>query len=314
MDINNDILAFQEKIKRHLSDEYLFIVEKKDDLENQLLHLQTEKEKKNKTLFPGFDQKDIRKYFSPLNLKEPEYEDIDEKDRQISIDIERVENDIRKISQKMSEIKEIIHEIDDISKIYQQLQESALVNEVSVEEDYLEQDNIEKDYVEQEYNEDIHSPHYNDDNNDINSNFDHSQDGVISGEDKDNADHFETDNKDKYDDVSNNFIDKNDNVITIYPQMLRNLYEFSDFLKDKYDGLEVLIEFSDNNIETPVEINKSIVRQIDCNIEETINTFNISGILIQGEITSKRIYININYVCDNKDVDALSVIYECSNV
>lgn len=314
MDINNDILAFQEKIKRHLSDEYLFIVEKKDDLENQLLHLQTEKEKKNKTLFPGFDQKDIRKYFSPLNLKEPEYEDIDEKDRQISIDIERVENDIRKISQKMSEIKEIIHEIDDISKIYQQLQESALVNEVSVEEDYLEQDNIEQDYVEQEYNEDIHSPHYNDDNNDINSNFDHSQDGVISGEDKDNADHFETDNKDNYDDVSNNFIEKNDNIITIYPQMLRNLYEFSDFLKDKYDGLEVLIEFSDNNIETPVEINKSIVRQIDCNIEETINTFNISGILIQGEITSKRIYININYVCDNKDVDALSVIYECSNV
>ena len=314
MDINNDILAFQEKIKRHLSDEYLFIVEKKDDLENQLLSLQTEKEKKNKTLFPGFDQKDIRKYFSPLNLKEPEYEDIDEKDRQISIDIERVENDIRKISQKMSEIKEIIHEIDDISKIYQQLQESALVNEVSVEEDYLEQDNIEQDYVEQEYNEDIHSPHYNDDNNDINSNLDHSQDGVKADEEKDNSDHFETDNKDKYDDVSNKFIDENDNVITIYPQMLRNLYEFSDFLKDKYDGLEVLIEFSDNNIETPVEINKSIVRQIACNIEETINTFNISGILIQGEITSKRIYININYVCDNKDVDALSVIYECSNV
>ena len=30
------ILVFQDKLKRHLSKEYLYIVDKKDDLENQL--------------------------------------------------------------------------------------------------------------------------------------------------------------------------------------------------------------------------------------------------------------------------------------
>lgn len=301
MDSNHDILAFQEKIKRHLSDEYLFVVEKKDDLENQLLHLQAEKEKKNKTLFPGFDQKDIRKYFSPLNLKEPEYEDIDEKDKQISLDIERVENDIRKISQKMSEIKEIIHDIDDITEIYQKLQESTILDRSSEEVDYQELESFEEDYSDVLNNKNINDNDNVDEPDDYGYKGDKSDAGIYGSE---------SCTIDNSDDITDKFLKENDSLFKIYPQMLRNLYEFSDYLKGKYDGLEVLIEFSDNNIETPVDINKCIIKQIENNIEETINTFKISGVFIQGEITIKRIYININYVCENQDIDALSVIYE----
>ena len=59
--------VFHDKLRKHLSNEYLFLSEKKDNLENEILQLKMEKEQKDKTLFPNIGKKDVRKYFSPLN-------------------------------------------------------------------------------------------------------------------------------------------------------------------------------------------------------------------------------------------------------
>ena len=60
--------VFHDKLRKHLSNEYLFLSEKKDNLENEILQLKLEKEQKDKTLFPHIEKRDVRKYFSPLNI------------------------------------------------------------------------------------------------------------------------------------------------------------------------------------------------------------------------------------------------------
>ena len=62
--------VFHDKLRKHLSNEYLFLSEKKDNLENEILQLKLEKEQKDKTLFPHIEKRDVRKYFSPLNINE----------------------------------------------------------------------------------------------------------------------------------------------------------------------------------------------------------------------------------------------------
>ena len=40
--------VFHDKLRKHLSNEYLFLSEKKDNLENEILQLKLEKEQKDK--------------------------------------------------------------------------------------------------------------------------------------------------------------------------------------------------------------------------------------------------------------------------
>ena len=72
---------FNEKMKKHLSKEMMYLTEKRDDYENQILQLKIEKEQRDKTLFQHVEQKDIRKYFSPLNLSDVEEDKKDEKQK-----------------------------------------------------------------------------------------------------------------------------------------------------------------------------------------------------------------------------------------
>lgn len=108
------IIVFHDKIKRHLSDELLYWTDQKDDFENQVMLLKAEKEQKGKTLFPNLEKKDVRKYFSPLNLKEIAEDQKDEKQKQLLADIDRLQNKITQIDSKISEIKEFLIEIDDL--------------------------------------------------------------------------------------------------------------------------------------------------------------------------------------------------------
>ena len=82
--------VFHDKLRKHLSNEYLFLSEKKDNLENEILQLKLEKEQKDKTLFPHIEKRDVRKYFSPLNINEIDEEQKDEKEKQLTANISRI--------------------------------------------------------------------------------------------------------------------------------------------------------------------------------------------------------------------------------
>ena len=67
--IKNRLLVLYDRLKRHLSSEYLELTEKKDNLENDVIQMTIELEKKDKTLFPNQEKKDDRKYFTPLSVE-----------------------------------------------------------------------------------------------------------------------------------------------------------------------------------------------------------------------------------------------------
>ena len=111
-------------------------------------------------------------------------------------------------------------------------------------------------------------------------------------------------------DYSDNIVDYFGRERVIYPQMIRTLYDFSDYLKEMFNQIEVLIEFNDNNIETSEEVNRNLILQLYYNICCTLEEYDISTILIQGEISGKNIKISLYYVCDKEEINSMSVSYE----
>lgn len=116
-DFRERIIQFDEKLKSHLSKEMMYLTEKKDDYENQILQLKIEREQKDKTLFQHVEQRDIRKYFSPLNLSDMEDGKKDEKQKELSDQIKQIQDKISRIDKRMEEIRELIREMDEIIKI-----------------------------------------------------------------------------------------------------------------------------------------------------------------------------------------------------
>lgn len=252
------ILVFQDKLKRHLSNEYLYLIDKKDDLENQLVQLKVEHSRKNKTLFPNIEQKDVRKYFSPLNIQKIEEDKKDEKDKHLMISIDRTQDEVLKIGQRMSEIKEFLHDIDEFSE-----------------------------------------------------GLSYSMDEIEDGEDfSTNEEEKDTSNIPQKEDNYREIVDYLSDNREIYPQMIRNLYDFSDFLKKEFNQIEILIEFSDNNIETSEDVNRNLLLQMNYNVNTVLEQYDISTILIQGEINAKSILISLNYICDDEKINAMNVRYE----
>ena len=113
-DLKNRMYVFNEKLKKHLSDELLYLSEKRDDYENKILQLNLEKERKNKTLFEHVDNRDIRKYFSPLNLNDMDTEKKDERQKALSEQMDGYRDKISQIDRKIGEIKELIYEMYDM--------------------------------------------------------------------------------------------------------------------------------------------------------------------------------------------------------
>ncbi len=104
--------VFHDKLRKHLSNEYLFLSEKKDNLENEILQLKMEKEQKDKTLFPNIGKKDVRKYFSPLNISEIDEDQKDEKEKQLLANISRISEEAEMLDGRMLEIKDFLQDIE----------------------------------------------------------------------------------------------------------------------------------------------------------------------------------------------------------
>lgn len=108
------LLQFDEKLKKHLSNEMIYLTKKKDDYENQILQLKIEREQRDKTLFQHVEQRDILKYFSPLNLSDMEDNKKDDRQKELSNQIQQIKDNISQIDKHMEDIRELIREMDDI--------------------------------------------------------------------------------------------------------------------------------------------------------------------------------------------------------
>lgn len=260
--LKDRLMVLNDKLKRHLSAECIYLATKKDDLENQVLQLKIEKEQKDKTLFQNVEKKDVRKFFSPLNLKEIEKDQKDEKQKHLTMEMDRIQQDIFQIDNRMNEIKELIHDVD------------ILVRDPSFIESIEEKDSEQK------------------------------MDSMVPIIDSSLI------NEEKQNMISSNNEDR-ENVVSLkyYPQLLRNIYDLSDDLQMKYENLEILIEFNDHNLELEPDINRNLLEQVKDNIERAIEDYQITMILIQGNVTEEMIDLSISYMSENELIDTMKITY-----
>ena len=259
--------VLNDQLKRHLSTECIYLADKKDDLENQILQLKIEKEQKDKTLFQNVEKKDVRKFFSPLNLKEIEKDQKDEKQKHLTMEMERIQQEIAQFDNRMNEIKELIHDLD------------ILVQDPLLIESIEERDSEQK--------MDAMAPIIDDT----------VLDDLLMDEEKSNVAFSHDDEKEK--------------VISIkyYPQLLRSIYDLSDVLQSKYNNLEILIEFNDHNLELNPDINQNLLEQVRDNIERAVEDYQITMILIQGNVTEEIIDLSISYMSENELIDTMKISY-----
>lgn len=253
--LKDRLIVLNDRLKRHLSTECIYLATQKEELENQMMQLKIEKEQKDKTLFQNVEKKDVRKFFSPLNLKEIEKDQKDEKQKQITMEMDRLQQEISQIDHRMNEIKELIQDMN------------GLVNDPLLIESLEEKDSEQK--------MDSITP--------------------IIEEIPDNTSIFE--------EISG------DDSMKYYPQLLRSIYDLSDVLKSKYEDLEILIEFNDNNLELDPDINRNLLQQVKNNIDLAVEDYEISMILIQGNVTGERINLSISYMSENEIIDTMKISY-----
>lgn len=260
--IKDRVLVLNDRLKRHLSSEYEELTEKKDNLENDVIQMKVELEKKDKTLFPNQERKDDRRFFTPLNIEDHKNKEEDSKEKQLTSDINRLKQDIERMENRMSDITDFLKEMAFLS----------------------------------DYNKALSVRDNNEDS-----------EGEVD-QDKDQDATLDQDNGDSDQDSS---LDDHNYFKThqIYPQMIRNLYDISDYYQNTYPSLDVLIEYNDNNLELPSEDIMPVLRQLLINIEDAIETYGVSMILIQGNVSEELLNISLNYICDNKSFDTVQIIY-----
>lgn len=233
--------VFHDKLRKHLSNEYLFLSEKKDNLENEILQLKMEKEQKDKTLFPNIGKKDMRKYFSPLNISEIDEEQKDEKEKQLLANINRISEEAEMLDSRMSEIKDFLDDIEDMLKEDSENSLSSFLlkkekNRISVEDFYKRHET--------------------------------------------------------------------------YPELLENLKELVTFFQERYDGLEILLEFEDGRIKLDTKVVANILRQITINIVSAVEDYDISMVLIEGKVSDDKIMLILNCMCEDGPLDTFKISYD----
>ena len=281
--IKDRLLVLYDRLKRHLSSEYLELTEKKDNLENDVIQMTIELEKKDKTLFPNQEKKDDRRYFTPLSLESHKNKKTDEKEKQLTSDIDRLKEEILNMDSRMSDITEFLKELEYINDYNKSL---------SYKEDYNDDHS---DALIGSINERLGSGI----NDGINLERSDKMDLINDSSENDSIDYYE-----EYDNAQNFFKGRQ-----IYPQMIRNLYDLSDYYKNTSPGLEVLIEYNDNNLELDPGDLRHILEQIVINIEHALNIYAVSMILIQGMVTEDVVNVSLNYICDDKTFDTVQITY-----
>ena len=285
-DFDERMEDFHQKLKKHLMDEYLYLSEKKDNLEAEAIQIRMEMDQKDKALFPNMEKGDVRKYFSPLSISGIKEKQKDEKEKLMNTNYNRIQDEMALLENRMKEIMDFLRDVDKLLEKDRESGESEF--ETSLEEaDTVEYDSeFESEYESESYEE---------------------------GEEKEKTNI----DKDEYEDQKEKYIQKYQydyfQKYQVYPQMIRNLYNISDYCRLKESLPEILIEFNDHNIELDIDVNESLIRQILYNIECAANENEQAAmILIEGYVEESSILISLSYVSEKKGLDTVKISYEIS--
>ena len=106
--------SFRTNLKKHLSNEYLILSGKKDELESDATQIRVEIERRDRTLFPSNEHEDSRKYFSPLNLSDIKSSRESEKEKELNLKLSNINKEIDNLENRMSEIMDFLRDIDEM--------------------------------------------------------------------------------------------------------------------------------------------------------------------------------------------------------
>ena len=70
-----------------------------------------------------------------------------------------------------------------------------------------------------------------------------------------------------------------------------------------------MIEFNDHNLELNPDINQNLLEQVRDNIERAVEDYQITMILIQGNVTEEIIDLSISYMSENELIDTMKISY-----
>ncbi len=270
--------AFHDKLRKHLSNEYIFLSDKKQALENEMLQMKIEMEQKDRSLFPSISHKDARKYFSPLNYSEIEDKQKSKKEKEMNEALSKISDELSLLEERMEEIKDFLRNMESIFSESGEAEEEEISNISSDEYEYSDQ-----------YREEFET-------------------NYVDPYDEKREDSNEEKKEDPYADYFN--INEYWYDHEVYPQFLRNLYEIVDYFKKKYKNVDILLEFNDNNIELDIDMNRNILNQIIFNIREAILNYQVNIVLLQGKVTDQEIIAEISYSDDHGVFDTMKTTYE----
>lgn len=120
---NGNFIKLYVRLKNHLTNDYVQLSEKKNELENELIQLKIDRERKDKKLFQNIEQKNMRRYFSPLNIEESKDRNQDEKLKQLNLDIQTREDEIINLAKNMESLQDLIEELDTFCSGYGHFQQ-----------------------------------------------------------------------------------------------------------------------------------------------------------------------------------------------
>ena len=294
---------FHQKLKKHLMDEYLYLSEKKDNLEAEAIQIRMEMDQKDKALFPNMEKGDVRKYFSPLSISGIKEKQKDEKEKLMNTNYSRIQDEMNLLETRMKEIMDFLRDVDNLlEKDREAVESDSDLTDSDVDEKLY--DDYDSEAVTEEETEEELNEKYIDNNE-------------YEKQDKLNIQIYQYEYFNSY---------------SVYPQMIRNLYNIADFCRSKDHHPEVLIEFNDHNIELDLSVNEMLIKQILYNIECAVkdNEADIDGlsdgkekderakvensamILIEGSIDESSIVIGLNYISENESIDTVKISYEIS--
>ena len=274
--------AFHDKLRKHLSNEYIFLSDKKQALENEMLQMKIEMEQKDRSLFPSISHEDARKYFSPLNYSEIEDKQKSKKEKEMNEALSKISDELSLLEERMEEIKDFLRNMESIFSGSGEAEEEEIGEITSDEYEYSDQyrEEFETDYVDP---------------------YDEKNEKTEKKEKTEKT-------EDPYADYFN--INEYWYNHEVYPQFLRNLYEIVDYFKKKYKNVDILLEFNDNNIELDTDMSRNILNQIIFNIREAILNYQVNIVLLQGKVTDQEIIAEISYSDDHGIFDTMKTTYE----
>ena len=113
-DDKEKLKKFRANLKKHLSNEYLILSEKKDELEADATQIRVEIERRDRTLFPSNEHGDARKYFSPLNLSELKESQKSDKEKELNQKLTDINREIESLEERMNEIMDFLRDVDEL--------------------------------------------------------------------------------------------------------------------------------------------------------------------------------------------------------